>query len=174
LTYPPTMPLGTPPPPPPSRTISTGAVVAIVIGVVVVLVCGICMVGGIVNAAISKRTSIPNAQATTSARPTPATVAAAPSSIPRVTTASTDAPRTSAPPATKILVPNGVGADYQTAQDLWRGAGLHVAPAIDATGANRLPVIDSNWVVLAQDPPANTEVDAGTFITATVKKYTDS
>jgi hypothetical protein len=63
--------------------------------------------------------------------------------------------------------------DYQSAQDLWRAAGRHVAPAIDATGAHRLPVIDANWVVLAQDPQAGTVVDVGTFITATVKKYTD-
>jgi hypothetical protein len=64
--------------------------------------------------------------------------------------------------------------DYQSAQDLWRAAGLHVAPAIDGTGAHRLPVIDSNWVVLSQDPKAGAVVERGTFITATVKKYTDS
>jgi hypothetical protein len=80
-----------------------------------------------------------------------------------------------APPANAtIVVPDGVGKDYQTAQDIWRAAGLHVAPAHDATGANRLPVIDSNWVVLAQDPKAGTRVDKGSFIKATVKKYTDS
>jgi beta-lactam-binding protein with PASTA domain len=79
-------------------------------------------------------------------------------------------------PATKakVVVPDGVGKDYQTAQDIWRAAGLHVAPAHDATGAHRLPVIDSNWVVLSQSPKAGTKVDAGSFITATVKKYTDS
>jgi hypothetical protein len=63
--------------------------------------------------------------------------------------------------------------DYQAAQDLWRAAGLHVAPAHAAAGAHRLPIIDFNWVVLAQDLPAGTRVDQGTFITATVKKYPD-
>jgi hypothetical protein len=63
--------------------------------------------------------------------------------------------------------------DYQSAQDIWRAAGMHVAPAIDATGAHRLPVIDSNWLVLSQDPAAGTVVAADSFITATVKKYTD-
>jgi hypothetical protein len=72
-----------------------------------------------------------------------------------------------------IVVPNGVGLDYQSAQDLWRAAGLHVLPAKDALGANRLPIIDSNWVVLAQDPEAGAVVPRGSFITATVKKYTD-
>jgi hypothetical protein len=48
-----------------------------------------------------------------------------------------------------------------------------VAPAKDATGANRIPVIDANWIVVSQDPKAGTMVDAGSFITATVKKDTD-
>ncbi len=66
-----------------------------------------------------------------------------------------------------------LGLDYQSAQDLWRAAGLHVAPAKDATGANRLPVIDANWVVVARRPKAGAKVDQGSFITATVKKDTD-
>lgn len=76
--------------------------------------------------------------------------------------------------ATTVATPNGVGMNYQAAQDAWRAAGLHVSPAVDATGAKRLPVIDSNWVVLSQDPPAGTRVAAGSFIVATVKKYTDT
>lgn len=83
---------------------------------------------------------------------------------------------TQAPPpaAVKVTVPNGVGKDYQAAQDLWRAAGLIVAPATDALGANRLPVIDSNWVVLSQVPKAGATIDSGSTITATVKKYTDN
>lgn len=72
-----------------------------------------------------------------------------------------------------ILVPNGVGLDYQQAQDVWRAAGLRVSVAADATGAGRLPVIDSNWVVLGQNPKAGTRVDADSSIRATVKKFTD-
>jgi len=71
-------------------------------------------------------------------------------------------------------VPNGVGLDYQSAQDRWRAAGLIVAPAKDATGENRIPVIDANWVVVSQDPRAGTTVDAGSVITATVKKDSDA
>jgi hypothetical protein len=99
------------------------------------------------------------------ATPTPS-VSASPSPV-------SPSPTSPMPPATQIVVPNGVGLNYQAAQDLWRAAGLHVAPAHDATGVHRLPIIDSNWVVLAQDPPAGTQVERGTFITATVKKYTD-
>jgi len=73
----------------------------------------------------------------------------------------------------KVKVPNGVGLDYQSAQDLWRAAGLHVAPAKDATGANRIPLIDSNWIVLSQDPEAGSRVAVDSFITATIKKSSD-
>ena len=48
--------------------------------------------------------------------------------------------------------------NYQQAQNTWRRAGLPVAPAKDATGANGLPVLDSNWVVLSQDLRAGTTV----------------
>jgi hypothetical protein len=74
---------------------------------------------------------------------------------------------------TAIMVPNGVGKNYQAAQDLWRAAGLHVLPATDALGAHRLPIIDTNWVVLAQDLRAGSKVPDDSFITATVEKYTD-
>ena len=67
----------------------------------------------------------------------------------------------------------GAGLDYQKAQDLWRRAGLHVAPAVDATGAHRLPVIDSSWVVLSQDLAAGSTVPTDSFVTATVQKLTD-
>ncbi|MFC7534010.1 PASTA domain-containing protein [Actinoplanes sp. GCM10030250] len=80
---------------------------------------------------------------------------------------------TQVPKAAKIEVPRGVGLDYQSAQDLWRAAGLHVAPAKDATGENRIPVLDANWIVVSQDPEAGAMVDAGSFITATVKKDSD-
>ena len=113
-----------------------------------------------------------------SARPAPVTVTpsvttpAAPATTAVPTTSSAaPAPATSA--AQSVKVPNGVGLNYQAAQDLWRAAGLVVMPATDATGANRIPVIDSNWVVLAQTPAAGTDMSADSEITATVKKYTD-
>ncbi len=78
-----------------------------------------------------------------------------------------------APPADVVIVADMVGQNYQDAQDIWRASGLVVVPAEDATGANRLPFIDSNWYVVAQSPAAGTEVPAGSSIQATVKKYTD-
>lgn len=72
-----------------------------------------------------------------------------------------------------IEVPDAVGKDYQTAQDLWRTAGLTVMPAEDALGLDRIPLIDSNWVVVSQEPQAGSVVGRNSTITATVKKFTD-
>lgn len=135
----------------------------------------VCVLGAIFNNLASNSTP-PNddgvatvgAAQDTSAAPTPT------QEVP-VATSSSSVPTPSAnAPTGEVVVPNGVGLDYQSAQDLWRAAGLHVLPAIDALGENRLPVIDSNWVVLAQDPPAGAVVPMDSFITATVKKYTDN
>lgn len=79
-----------------------------------------------------------------------------------------------AKPASMVTVPDGVGMNYQEAQDAWRAAGLHVAPAEDETGANRVPVLDRNWVVVSQDLEPGSKVATDSFITATVKKFTDS
>ena len=104
----------------------------------------------------------------------PGTEVPAGSSITATIRKYTDDSSSSAPSAAaKITVPNGVGLNYQKAQDLWRAAGLVVARAHDATGANRIPVIDSNWVVVSQDLKPGTKVPSGSTITATVKKYTD-
>ncbi|WP_436536582.1 PASTA domain-containing protein [Actinoplanes sp. HUAS TT8] len=113
-----------------------------------------------------------SAPAATEPATTAPTTVVAPATT-EATTKATVAPARTTVAATTVKVPSGVGLDYQSAQDLWRGAGLIVAPAKDATGAHRLPVIDANWVVLAQDLKAGSRVPEGTLITATVKKYTD-
>ena len=107
---------------------------------------------------------------TTPQSPAPAATTAAPKTP---AASKTTARAVTAAKVVKIKVPNGVGLDYQSAQDRWRAAGLHVLPAKDATGAHRLPVIDANWVVLSQDPKAGKKVARGSFITATVKKFSD-
>lgn len=103
------------------------------------------------------------------------TISACGDATPPVVTVTASAPVATTPAAApgQIVVPDGVGMNYQSAQDAWRAAGLHVAPATDGTGAHRLPIIDSNWVVVAQDPKAGSKVPKDAFITATVKKYTD-
>jgi PASTA domain len=162
VTYPPTAPLQ-----PPRRRLSTGVILGIVVLAIVGLLLGIFVVGAGVNNALDKGSSpsvIP-AAAQTPANGSHRSPSPGPTKGGSGTPASAD--------GATVVVPKGVGLDYQSAQDLWRAAGLHVAPATDATGAHRLPIVDSNWVVLSQDPPAGAVVDRGSFITATVKKYTD-
>jgi hypothetical protein len=113
----------------------------------------------------------PAAVASTASRAAPADAQTAPAAAQKTSKSPNRVVETSR--ATRIKVPNGVGLDYQSAQDLWRSAGLHVAPAVDGTGAHRLPLIDANWVVLAQDLKAGSKVPADSLITATVKKYSD-
>jgi len=140
---------------------------AIVAATLVTAMCAAC--GGSATPAVTVTAAATTVTASPIETPMPAS-----SSADAVESTPAAAETTPAVEAANIKVPNGVGKDYQSAQDLWRAAGLHVAPATDATGAHRLPVIDSNWVVLSQDLKAGSTVPADTFITATVKKYSDS
>jgi hypothetical protein len=105
--------------------------------------------------------------------------AVAPSPTPTATPASASTPVTQPQAATPspvpalVVVAGCVGTNYQLAQDIWRAAGLIVLPATDALGLHRLPIIDSNWIVVAQNLSPGSKVTSGGAITATVKKYTD-
>ena len=90
---------------------------------------------------------------------------------PAVTVTATKEPTIAAP--SKVKVPEGVGLNYQLAQDKWRAAGLIVMPAIDALDLDRMPWLDENWVVVSQSPKAGKRVKEGSEITATIKKNTD-
>src|SRR3954454_11446230 len=91
-----------------------------------------------------------------SASPSPASPGhvGATTASPRSKPPSPPAPDAPATDTATITVPDGVGLDYQSAQDEWRAAGLHVAPADDATGAHRLAVREAQAGGLAHAPPA--------------------
>ena len=105
--------------------------------------------------------------------PPPTETASPPSPTPKPSAASPTPKPKPKPTSNRVVVPDMVGENYQDAQDRWRAAGLVVAPADDATGATRLPLIDSNWYVVSQDLEGGSKVAKGSLITATVKKYTD-
>ncbi len=122
-------------------------------------------------AAAPQAAPAPTVTVTAEAAPTPTvTVTADPAPKAAATKAAEDR---SAGNSGTFTVPNAVGMNYQDAQDLWRSKGLVVLPAEDATGANRMPMIDSGWVVLGQDPKPGTPATDGDSITALVKKYSD-
>ncbi|ANS64927.1 hypothetical protein SLINC_2703 [Streptomyces lincolnensis] len=53
-------------------------------------------------------------------------------------------------------LPDLVGQDLQAAQDEAQAAGFYVLDDQDASGQNRLQVLDRNWTVCSQEPEAGT------------------
>jgi hypothetical protein len=106
------------------------------------------------------------------------TVAAAPAT-PEPATVDARSVRRSAPPTAdaatsgKITVPNVVGEDHQFAQDKMQAAGLYNLSEEDATGQDRLLLIDRNWKVVTQAPTPGSKVSEDTTITLGSKKLTD-
>lgn len=56
-------------------------------------------------------------------------------------------------------LPDVVGLDLQLAQDTLQSGGWYVIKGTDATGKDRMQLLDRNWVVVGQDPPAGATVD---------------
>ena len=118
--------------------------------------------------------SSPSRATVTVTAPATSTAATVTATAPATSTAGTvTAPAPGTTTDSTVTVIDAVGKNYETAQGIWRGEGLHVFPATDALGLGRIPIIDSNWFVVDQDPKGGTRVSRGSFITATVKKYSD-
>jgi beta-lactam-binding protein with PASTA domain len=60
--------------------------------------------------------------------------------------------------ATAKELPDLVGLELQLAQDTLQAAGWWLMSSYDTTGQDRLQVLDRNWVVVEQIPPAGTKV----------------
>jgi hypothetical protein len=69
------------------------------------------------------------------------------------------------------VVPNVVCAELQAAQDALRSSGFYVLTSTDGTGQGRIPVMDRNWVVIAQSVKAGESPGLTTHITLTVVKH---
>ncbi|GAB3297315.1 hypothetical protein GCM10027298_08310 [Epidermidibacterium keratini] len=99
-------------------------------------------------------------QITTDATPPPA----ANTSVPPTTTAP---PPTTAAPAQSWVMPDLIGANLQVAQDTIQeltNFQVVYSSSYDATGAGRMQVLDSNWVVCSQTPLPGTTFDSTTPI----------
>ncbi|MEV8595219.1 PASTA domain-containing protein [Streptomyces sp. NPDC052012] len=70
-------------------------------------------------------------------------------------------------------LPDLVGMDLQAAQDEAQGAGFYFLDDQDASGQNRLQVLDRNWVVCSQEPEAGTH-PTDTKVTLFAVKDTES
>jgi hypothetical protein len=147
-------------------------------------IASICAVGGCGGAA-------PPAAA-----PAPVTVTATPqqpAAPAPVTVTATPAPAVVAPPAeptkapTKpkkktpakaaevtFEMPDVVGMVLQDAQDLLQTKGSYIMDQQDATGLERLQILDSNWTVCAQRPKRGVAVSTDDIVTlSSVKLYED-
>lgn len=91
---------------------------------------------------------VPTAPADTLVESTPTT---APVTIPT-------APTTAPPPPPQALMPDVVCMDLQSAQDAIQAAGVFFSRSFDATGQDRAQLVDSNWIVVSQDPPPGTPI----------------
>ena len=61
-------------------------------------------------------------------------------------------------------VPDVVGQNLQRAQDLMQAAGYYNLHSYDVTGESSFQVIDRNWRVVEQTPPAGTQAGPGKYI----------
>lgn len=109
----------------------------------------------------------------TTAPPETAPTTAAPTTVPTTTAAPTTAPTTTVvpatapppapppPPAPASLMPAVVCMNLQEAQDAIQRTGVFFSQSFDATGQGRMQLVDSNWVVVSQDPPPGTPITEG-------------
>ncbi|MGX1808542.1 PASTA domain-containing protein [Nocardia sp. NPDC055321] len=119
-------------------------------------------------------TTAPAGTSTTAppAAPPAITATSAPAALPAPATLApgTAAPTTSAPAAAPAaLMPSVVCMNLQAAQDTIQEAGVFFSRSKDATGADRMQVIDSNWVVVAQSPAPGTPFTEGEAVLSVVK-----
>ena len=93
----------------------------------------------------------------------------APAAAPAVPAAPAAAPATEAPAPVKVPMPDVVGMNLQAAQNLIQEAGVFLSRSEDATGAGRMQVNDSNWVVVAQTPAPGELIGEGDAVLSAKK-----
>ena len=67
-------------------------------------------------------------------------------------------------------MPNVVCLDLQTAQDLIQDQGVFLSKSVDASGQGRRQIIDSKWVVVAQNIRVGAPIDEGKVILTVLKE----
>ena len=63
-----------------------------------------------------------------------------------------------APADDEAIMPDVVCMDLQSAQDSIQEAGVFFSRSNDATGDDRMQLVDSNWLVVGQTPAAGTPI----------------
>lgn len=78
-------------------------------------------------------------------------------------------PPSTTPPANESLMPDVVCMNLQDAQDLIQTTGVFYSRSFDATGEGRSQIMDSNWIVVSQDPAPGTPITEGSANLGAVK-----
>jgi len=107
---------------------------------------------------VSTTTTSDKTELTTTAAPTTAGPTTA---APTTAAPTTAAPTTAAPPPLAAM-PAVVCMNLQEAQDLIQTTGVFYSKSFDATGNGRMQVVDSNWIVVSQDPAPGEPIGEGT------------
>jgi beta-lactam-binding protein with PASTA domain len=74
-----------------------------------------------------------------------------------------------APAAAEVLMPEVTCMNLQAAQNAIQAAGVFFSRSDDATGQGRSQIVDSNWTVVSQSPPAGTPIGEGDAVLSAVK-----
>ncbi|WP_235581542.1 PASTA domain-containing protein [Rhodococcus sp. Leaf278] len=100
---------------------------------------------------------------------TTTTTPIAPTSVPRIVLPDSAVSETPAPEPVLVSMPAVVCMNLQSAQNAIQAAGVFYSRSADASGEGRMQVNDSNWIVVAQDPPAGTLIGEGDALLSAVK-----
>ena len=73
-----------------------------------------------------------------------------------------------------FTMPDVVGMVLQDAQDLLQSKGSYLMDQVDASGAGRMQLLDSNWKVCSQRPSAGSQVSITDFVTLSAVKLSES
>ncbi|WP_338837746.1 PASTA domain-containing protein [Gordonia polyisoprenivorans] len=125
------------------------------------------------TASACSSTSSSDATSTTTPAVAPNTVTTATEVLPSTTVATT---QNAVPPAATTTaaaepatMPNVVCMNLQAAQNAIQRAGVFFSRSEDATGEGRRQIVDSNWIVVSQTPPAGSPVTEGQAVLSAVK-----
>lgn len=157
---PPGPPSGSPPPQPWYKT--RNGVLAILVAVIILAITG----------SLAGRNDSPKTASTDTTVPTTTTVIG--ESTTAATTSTTSATPTTIPEttaSTKQAVMPAVpcGTNLQDAQNMVQAAGVFYSRSTDATGRGRHQILDRDWVVVGQTPPAGTPIGEGDAVFSVVK-----
>lgn len=120
----------------------------------------------------SMATTNTTSMASTTAQSTTTTTVARPAVSPPPAQAPAQAPPAVVTPeavAVPVLMPPVVCMNLQAAQNLIQDAGVFFSRSEDASGAGRMQVNDSNWVVVDQSPAVGVPIEEGDPVLSVVK-----